>query len=448
MSSLSDFEYKSLNIKNSDVSPQPKNISNYLQHNEVILALHPLNINPSNAIASILTIRDVTSKSVFLMIQDKTAINIAAAQELPNDIFVPYGDSKTLTSALVTHGTILIDSISLFRLADLGDIFKKRRKECHLIIFGSPNMTSKDLKYMSTYFPEYQVLSYHILNQGPQIKYKLERSFLTSNQVNRYIEINELESNISKHKSVNDQYQIKSRSALLKCCNFVYPEYVDDITWDLDRGQGGWIDKNIFKTLQQFSPKINRLLVTILSNFECKHVVYTRFSNKYGLDLIDTLLTYLDIPHVVVTNKDGSNEQYGKITTFSDNNYNYSVLLTNEILHHDIANVTHLHFLEGVDHMVVKSFIQRTNQSKSFRNSLPLDFVIHFHITSFPLKNKCDNQNDNIIEVGDEYKTTPDEDLYDKISSEMISSYSVFTTLMSKADLIGFDSKIGLCVVR
>ena len=386
--------------------------------NDVTLVLYPPYVGSSNAVASFLTVKNITSNLVYIMTQDMESINSAVGQDLSKKIFLPYDTSKGLTSSLKTKSTLIIDSLVLFRMSNMGPLLSSRKKECHLVILESSDILPSDEQYLRQLYPQFSVLTYLLSPQQPELVYKLEQTHMSSLQSRRY------------DKCENDKDK-------LRIGNFIYPEGISvesETPTDDDRGEGGWLTKSIIGKVREYSPKISNLLTIILSRYEDKHVVYTRFKNRSGLDLLNTLLNYLDVPHIVMTQDDDNNEQIGKITTFS-NEPHQKVLITNAVPPSEICDVTHVHFLEGITDLVLKSFLRHVYRANLFKNITPLSCKFHFHIASLP--NSSDKSNSISI----------DGEMYTKVANDIIERRNVYERLLKTAGKICFDRVNSISVI-
>jgi hypothetical protein len=433
----------------------PQQIYDYICSNDVTLVLYPPYVGSHNAIASFLTDKNITTNFVYIMSQDIESINSAVGQELPEKLILQYGASRRLTSVLKSKSTILIDCLSMFRSSNMDINLKTRKKDCHIVIFESSEICPTDEQYIKQHYPSFSVLTYLLSPQQPSLSYKLEQTHMTSEQSNIYLTSDTSIPSSSKLPSTSDNPGSSLANSLepqnkvletppdprsgLEIGNFKYPEEVQhesSTLTDTDRGEGGWLTKSIVGKIRDYSPKISNLLTIIISRYEDKHVVYTQFKDRHGVDLLDTLLKYLNIPHIVITKDDDSNEQIGKISTFS-NDVNQKVLLTNTVPSSEISEVTHVHFLEGITESILKTFLANVYKSNLFKKITPISCTIHFHIASLPEKSG-DNKNGN-DNSGNNIPISIDGEMYTKVANDIIERRNVYERLSKKSDRICFD---------
>ena len=157
-----------------------------------------------------------------------------------------------------------------------------------------------------------------------------------------------------------------------------------DVATDFDKstkspgGQhsNGWMSPDILTTLDKHGPKLTNMLNMILTSIDNgqKSVVFTKYRNHYGLNLISTLLRYLNVPHIVLSGEVTQANRITMITTF--NGSNGIVLLSNVDLPGDLINVSNIHFFEGTDTTNVVKYV---NHVSKFLSTVPL-VTVTFHI--------------------------------------------------------------------
>lgn len=450
----------------------PQEVCDCICSNNITLVLYPPYVSPCNAIASFLTVKKITSNVVYIMGQDVESINLAVGKELPKKLLLPYDTSRGLTSALKSKSIILIDSLSMFRSSNMNIHLKSKKKDCHIVIFESSEISPIDETYIKQLYPTLSVLTYLLSPQQPELSYKLEQTHMTSEQSDTYlssdissklpsisltpsvlpstsptisspsapsISITPFESStLSEPDVAHLESRISSENKVLRTGleigNFEYPDDVQhesSTLTDTDRGEGGWLTKSIVGKIREYSPKISNLLTVIISRYEDKHVVYTQFKDRHGVDLLDTLLKYLNIPHIVIIKDDDRNEQIGKISTFS-NDVNQKVLLTNTVPLSEISEVTHVHFLEGITEFVLKAFLRNVYRSNLFKNITPISCTIHFHIASLP-------ENSGEYNTGGITPISIDGEMYTKVANDIIERRNVYERMAKNAGKICFD---------
>lgn len=86
--------------------------------------------------------------------------------------------------------------------------------------------------------------------------------------------------------------------------NFVYPKDIWDPTLPLDSptAEGGWIDRNsVIAQLGVYSPKLNFMYNLIMQRRTLRHVIYSKYLTRYGVDLIVAILRVSGLNPLVLT---------------------------------------------------------------------------------------------------------------------------------------------------
>lgn len=131
--------------------------------------------------------------------------------------------------------------------------------------------------------------------------------------------------------------------------NFYYPREM--FAEDLENGEvkykefkpdklaknGGWIDDEALsdkKLLTVYSPKFTALIVNILREFDTKHMVYTFYKERAGVQLLKALLTKCGIPSMIFSGDLSDTERASILRRFNSvtnrNGENIKVLLVTE----------------------------------------------------------------------------------------------------------------------
>lgn len=433
----------------------------WIDDHESVLILYPQSIDPSNVVAAFLTNPGVSGKTILMMVQDPKSVNAAAGADLPDQLYIPYDDSKYLRSVLAGKAYIVIDSPTMFRLSKMNRFFKAKKPESKAVFFGSVGMLTEDLDYIKEQIPNISVVRMIFAKEGPELIYSLQATTMGDEQTRRWEirrqneidviaasdkepeETGELDKQVAR--VVPTKQAIYDASNLIKSLqigNFLYPTEIQDILdqpkderehvpSDSDVGQGGWMTKDIVRTISNHSKKIMNLITIIVSKYDQKHVIYTKYLEHYGVNLLDTILHYMGIPHVVITGADEVTERFGKYQAFSGSPTDEQrVLLTNVLPNFDIGNTSNLHFLEGVSWNVYRAFFDRMYRHRLFRMIIPHTFTVYFHVAQ---KNDDSDGSDAVL-----YRAT----------TEYIQKrQQAYADLYAKSIPIGFLQDRGLVVL-
>lgn len=379
----------------SDIS-QKQDFYSFFLETQNSLILYPYYIKSSNAVASFLTSDELVTKVSYIMTKDPNSIDSASVQNISQELYIPYEYNKNLAKIITSNCIVIIDSLTLFRMADLASKLISRNKKCILIIFTSTFFRSGDLEYFNHHYTHHSLVSYQMSSRNPTIRYELE-----------HLKNNSDLTNVSKYPTFSQN------DVIIDTQNIP----------DIDKGEGGWLYEDFLSEVPNYFPKISRLITILITQFEHHHIIYTQYKNKNGIDLIDTILNYLNIQHTIVYENDDHNEQTGKISTF--NNSDHSIILTNTIPRCEITNTTHIHFLDGIDYINYQGFINNICRNYLWKTFAPSEYVIRFYVL-----------------------TPEDEDSYTDISSRIEANDCKFNELIEQSVHIIFDEVKGLCIKK
>lgn len=156
---------------------------------------------------------------------------------------------------------------------------------------------------------------------------------------------------------------------------YSYPEEPDMLVED-----GGWIDeKFILDELPILSPKISRVIDFIETYNYGKHVVYSEFKSRFGIELISAILKYLNIPHLLFTGDLSTDKQRAEVldkfnSPDNKNGEKYRVLLLTEAGERglNLLHVRWAHIMEpSIDEFKLRQVFGRFSRYKSHADLPP-----------------------------------------------------------------------------
>jgi len=108
-------------------------------------------------------------------------------------------------------------------------------------------------------------------------------------------------------------------------CNCSYPEYAKDMD-DKDI-----INEEFISNILKYSPKLYFLIESIYK-YQAKHIIFTRYVKKHGVELIAATLRFFNVPHLIFSGETGSDEKRQDIidkfnSEDNINGENYRVLI-------------------------------------------------------------------------------------------------------------------------
>jgi hypothetical protein len=420
-----------------------------------VLVLYPQSIDPANVVAAFLTNPKISGKTVLMMVQDPKSVNASTGIELPEQLYIPYDDSKYLQSVIKGNSYIVIDSPTLYRLADMNRFLRSKKPESKIVFVGTFGILDQDIEYIRELFPDLTTVRMKFANERPELQHNLQVTLMNDEQTQRWearrhreletiTEIPEQELGDAKIvPSKSEVYKAVNMIESLQIGNFVYPKEIQDhldrprdqrpdVPPDTDVGQGGFMTKDMVHSIGSYSMKIMNLLTILAAKYNEKHVIYTKYREHYGVNLLDTLLYYIDIPHTVVTGSDDSGERYSKYQSFAESPVSEQrVLITNILPSFDISNTANLHFLEGINVLTYQGFIDHMYRYRLFRKSVIQNFTVYFHVTQ-----RSDGTDGS------------DAILYRKIVEYLETRRATYVGLYEKSNPIGFVQNQGLVVIK
>ena len=224
----------------------------------------------------------------------------------------------------------------------------------------------------------------------------------------------------------------------------------------------GWVDHKNFnnkKLTDIYSRKIVAVITNILSNWKAKHVLFTFFKTKSGVNIIHALFKICGVKTEIYSGDISDGKRREILTKFNAENNRYGdkikILLVTEAGAEgiNILEAQHMHILESsTREMKIQQAIGRVVRYKSHmvdgRKLMPKsEQVVHvwrYWSTSGPdpftivteIKKKDGSQEKKTKTIID--KTTVDEILYDK-GRVFVNSMQSFLNLLKKASVTSFD---------
>jgi superfamily II DNA or RNA helicase len=160
--------------------------------------------------------------------------------------------------------------------------------------------------------------------------------------------------------------------------NYISTKYSDNDDNDDNYRKEGWINDNYFlnnKLLTEYSPKFAAILLNIVLNLDTKHVVYTFFKTKGGLDMLKYFLDKCGIKNEIFSGDLDDKKRQKLLNNFNNpNNLNgekIKVLLLSEAGAEGITlkDVNNFHIVESSNESLIKQAIGRVVRYKSHENS-------------------------------------------------------------------------------
>jgi len=205
--------------------------------------------------------------------------------------------------------------------------------------------------------------------------------------------------------------------------NFFYPvksaqKYIDQyLLPDTDVNNNGWMNNEILNNINIYSPKIHNLLLLIQQYPNEGHLIYTHFYHRSGIKLISTLLNYLQLEHIILTNNDINHLHLHKILNF--NSSPIKILLTNIVPNILVSKIGHVHFLDFFDINIYYRI------DKCLAKTTVSSIIFHYYL--------CDVNSTDI-------------DFYNKFIDNLTLSKNNFNTLITKGTPVSYSQSYGFVI--
>ena len=363
------------------------------QHKGLLL-FHSLALYKGSVAASLITQPQINQHNFYFLTDDKDAIlaNLANGSAFPPQIFLDPNNILHIQQVLASHSLLIIDSLNiLLEKPNLLELVKNRNPESKIIILFSWGITQNDINN----FPNYTVAKYSLATPWiPEIQVKLESTGMNAEQTNTYDIRRILEETMIAEGDAREKYLAENFNYSKQVTNFIYPRQIQakldqqigkldkvGILPDYDQSDDGWMTSEILKQLSYHSPKI-RYLLTLVSLFsKDRHLIYTHYLNHHGVNLLSTLLSYLEIKHVVLTGDvRKGNRRDQKYQEFNDDQ-DIKVFLSSVVIDQPLANISHIHYLEGIRYQTFNDILQNCYNLRYITETYQ-SLLIHFHIAN------------------------------------------------------------------
>lgn len=344
-------------------------------HPGVVLT-HPPTVEAAHVILALLAQPGMAGRNALIMTSDPGVYG----DTLPPELFIPYTASPLLTTALASEALIFIDSLLSFRRFGTANLFRTPFT-AKPILLATWGVKMEDLTEIFHLYPWLKPLVVRFLDDGVQLEFTLALTRMTPEQEGEYRRRLALEQQLAQTGDRDEVYGAIRRLRTLQVGNFLYPperQYVLNFPRKVRPPlipDMAWFHPAIAQHLNAYSPKFHRLLNHLLAQSGQRHVVYTRFKEHFGLNLLWALFRYVDLEPVVVTGDDNGAERQAKYQRF--NSHGASLLLTTVLPTEQLLDVHHLHFVEGYDRATLHAFLKVIYRRSSYPPGARLEVTSH-----------------------------------------------------------------------
>lgn len=367
---------------------------------------------------------------------------------LPDGHFIEYEsskDNKMLRAGIKGGAYILIDDIDILVESDVLKLFNKINPKTKLIVLASSSVDKENVEKLIDAHPSMSLISTNFIHDLPVIDNDLNVVIMDPTQIRHYKKKQMWEEAVIEKLTNKDELTEREEARLKKArlslyskpiTNFVYPGDIQDIynsynnnvivniPPDTDIDDHGWMTPLIVSLLPKLSPKFTRLLTIIKQHPLYKHVIYTEYIDHHGAMLISTLLNYINISNLVLTDENYSDEL---INNFNSGDHG-KVLIINIIPKIPLKNIYHMHFVDGYDFETVNSMKNMIIKRRHYSIIIEA-VVIHYYV--------CNVDNDEL---------SIDGIIYEELDNHVKERANKFNDYIERSDkTISYEEK-GLMV--
>ena len=331
--------------------------------NNKILLFYPLGLSKGAVAASLLTHPHLTTNSFYFLTTNYNQIitNLAQGDAFPPQIFIDYNNELHIRQVLASDSLFIIDSLlDLLQNQNILNLFKSYNKNLKIIFLGSWGLTLPMVNQIIDIFPNLIIAQYSlIINQIPKLNIDYQLIPLSTLQQQYYQKYLQYEQELLANGDHRHKYYAQNHLYTKQVANCVYPHDLQQNKLpDYDVGKDGWLTKDFMNQLRFCSTKLAKLLQNIILNPDKSRVIYSHYTERYGLDLIATLLEYLNIGYVYINDNLFSVTERNKLIDQYHSNDDINICLTSLPDIGKRVKADYLDILEGCNYETLLSLIQ------------------------------------------------------------------------------------------
>lgn len=332
----------------------------FLKEEKGLLIHYPLIYDKYAISAAIQPQRNFSGKPFLVMTQHPEIFK--KVHSFPDDFFtennfVSYLKPSGKTNAMLkmasqTGAYILVDDIVEFHKNQLWNVLKDSHQNTKLLILVNHDVNNEIIEKVK-----------NELN----IKFETFCDFTNENIV---LNFNKCKTKLSKHQLNHLEFK-KEES----CKNFLYMKDLLESKErvDLDISKGGWINSSLLSLLHIHSPKFLKLLTNLNHdvNFKNKkHLIISSYQDNHGLNIISTLLNYMDVSNIIINNETDCNKFSNENQDYRFSNENQEVFLicsqNKELLKKSLNHIYGVHILDNFNCDDVNDIIEYMIKRKNY----------------------------------------------------------------------------------
>jgi len=292
---------------------------------------------------------------------------------------VVFDDLRTVCNLLQLHNSFGIESIQ--------NLLQRRNT---VMILCTQGVRAVDVVQFSKVIPEARIWNSTFMDLGHNITYKAHLSKMTPRQDFLY--------HLRSQQEVSQNFVIEAEAhrTSQEICNIAFPEQIQNYldapaSSNLPPLTPTQIVSNLgFVEIYSNAPKIEKLILCLMSHSNERHVIFTRYNGVYGLGLLEALINQINrnpeitpkLQIVTIGRQMVEAEKLEQLKLFNaDCNAPY-ILVTDRMLDENavLMNVNHFHLLDGA----LKVGLQMSRVMYKYQNypgkPMPPALTVHNHV--------------------------------------------------------------------
>jgi len=404
------------------------NLLTISQNNKLILT-YPLGLTNGAVAASLLTHPDITTNSFYFLTSNPQQIttNLAQGESFPPQIFIDYNNTLHIQQVLASDTLFIIDSlVELIQQPTILNLFKQKlNPKLKLIFLAGWGLTANIVKQIKQIFPNIIMAQYSlIINQIPELQIEYDLTQLSSIQQPYYDSYLQYEQELLLNGDHRHQYYAQNHIYVKQVANCIYPHDININTLpDQDVSKAGWMTKDFMNKVRIYGPKMAKLIQNIIMQPDKSRVIYSHYSDRYGLDLIATLLEYLDIGYVYINANLFSIAERHKLIDIYHTNPDIKICLTSLPDIGKRIKTDYLDILEGCNYETLMSLLHNCY------------YLQYGHTLKVLLYCSYTNTQHSV-----------DVELFEQCLTKFSSYWDYYQQMLQTAKLIQIDPKLGAII--
>jgi hypothetical protein len=296
--------------------------------------IYPRMFEHSSITGILLSQSKILSKEKALFIVTNSIDKIASEyrnNNIKNVHFVLYSDINTIPTleSYGNFGTVIIDDIEELTEDYIDHLFEVLLRGHKVIIYITYGDIVDKIRLVESKIKNLLIIRLDLGIENSTLAEKVQISTISNKQGLVYLKSPNWEaaSMISNYYYPDGmrEFTFSEKNVVCGAEGQMYTNLPEDDIINMN----GWMTTDTIRNLGDDSPKLRQLISLINLNLNTKHIILTRFEERYGTKLISGLLKLMNVKNIILSCNDSFVEYRKKINNF--NSWDTGVLITNEI---------------------------------------------------------------------------------------------------------------------